>query len=572
MIKSFFGFLFALVVFVMAIYQARNLGPVERILNDYVKPAVTRARTLVKVRLPARSPADPATLYLKNGSTISGGLIYEGENGVRISWEGGEVFFSKAEIERVEKGKFQIEKEGLLFPEETETEWPYEQEAVVHLTDQRILDEAIGDVRGDTVILRREFEEGGAIEQEIHRSQIEYLAFKPIRNERSRKIEESLRTQFPKMKWYREGTFNLLTDSYATWVNEYKKGIQELRTDFYLTFFPILKERTPHVAHYVVIFDEWDDFIEHGDADGVPALGLAGYFSPDTEVLYLFNMLGDSFSAFLESALVGGVGKAMDQAADSVKSQVDKRYHVFVEGKADEVKNKFAGYHSYLRGIYREQTMETLRHEMVHELFHNWGLQTVIVSKIRDRHETEADKKKKFLEEADSSKKRELLLELAQLRKQDTDVQVEASNSWFVEGLAAYMEPTPVGGVSKRWLYTFQEARRKGRLFPIEHLTVYKMGSFPGVASESQLFAYAQSWAFVHFLMSRYPENFMRYLDRISRETPEENEDILWLLESLGKELRPLEEEFLAYMEQFEELEDPMLEELDTMISMFQAF
>jgi len=245
-VKQFFGILFALAIFGMAIHQARKVEEIDLFWRKHVAPVASKIKVSlrrVKKSAPMSRPKNPITLHLKNGSSLSGGLIYEGEDGVRIAWQGGEVFFATFEIERIEKEVFQVEKEGFLFPEETKEEWPYQNNVVVHLTDGRILDETIGAVRGNTVILRREFDEGGSIEQEIDRSKIEYLAFKPIRNERTRAIEESLQTQFPKMKWHREGAFNLLTDSYITWTKEYKKTIQELRTDFYLTFFPLLKDR-----------------------------------------------------------------------------------------------------------------------------------------------------------------------------------------------------------------------------------------------------------------------------------------------------------------------------------------
>lgn len=524
---------------------------------------------------PAKSKALPSfnmvTLYLKNGGTISGELLRESDRGVAILWKGGEVEFAPGEIERVQKGEVHAEKEGFLFPEEIPEVWPYKNDVVIHLQNQQVLDEKIGGVQGERIILRRELEEGGTIEQEIGMSEIEYLSFKPIQNEKSRRIESSLRTQFPKMKWVREGSFTLVTDSYATWVNEYRKTIRELGTDFYLNFFQLLKNRSPLVAHYIVIFDEWGDFMMYAATDGLPGWAVAGYFSPKSETLFLFNTLGDTFSKLIEEAIVGRTGRIMDSATGVVKSQVDKRYHVFIEGQIDEVRKKFSAAHSIIRGQFREETVNVLRHELTHELFHNWGLQSVVVSKVEGSQEEEAKKKRDFLESSDIQKKRELLLELAQMRGSGKPMQVEASNSWFVEGLAAYMEATPVGEINKRWLYLFQEAKREKALFPIEHLTVYKMGSFPGITFKSMQYAYAQSWAFVHFLMNRYPAQFMSYLERLSREKPKENEDIQWLLQALGKELRGVEGEFLDYMNQFPELEDPFLEHFDTMRSVFEG-
>ena len=570
MLKRSFFFLFWVTVFCLALYQARSSKPISHFMKSHFSHTSFQAKTAVPSPKPVPA-AKAATLYLKNGGVLSGELLQETDQGVTLFWQGGEVAFKKQEIEKIQKGEYHAEKEGLVFPEASPERWSYENAVVIHLKDQRILDEEISNVQTNTITLRRKLEEGGMIEQEIDRSQIEYLSFKPVVNEKSRKIEETLRTQFPKMKWVREGAFTLVTDSYTTWVNEYRKAIRDLGTDFYFTFFPLVRGREPKVGHYVVIFDEWKDFIEYAATDGVPGWAVAGYFSPKSEVLFLFNTLGDSFSSLIDEAIMGRAGRVMDQAVDAVKGQVDKRYHVFVEGQAHDVMKKFATYQSVLRGYYRQQTIEALRHEMTHELFHNFGLQSVVVSKLGDPDVKEAEKKRTFLDEKDVQKKRGLLLELAQLKRSGQPIQVEASNSWFVEGLATYMQSSPVGAENKRWLYNFQEARRKNILFPLEHLTVYKMGSFPGISYEAMQYAYAQSWALVYFLMHRYPEPFMKYLERISREKPKESEDIFWLLSALGKELRVVEGEFLDYMNQFPETEDPFLEEFDTMRRIFQG-
>jgi len=585
--KNIFYLILAIVIFVLAYHQAVQIKgfakwvqetrvSLERSGSGRNRPhQIKKGSDANFFRIPAPSkqekPSNAVTLYLKNGSQVSGEFLWEDDKKVMVRWQGGEVEFKREEVERIQKGEFEQEKEGMLFPGLPPEAWSYQNDVVVVLTNGTTLDSKIVSADGSRMTLRKELTEGGAIEQEVDRSQLERLSFKPVDNERGRAIEETLRTQFPKMKWYREGPFFLLTDSYATWVNEYRKTIRELAVDFYLTYLPLLKGREPLLPHFVVIFDDWSDYIEYAVTDGVPGWVVPGYFSPDHEVLYLVNMLGDNFSHLIEEAIVGRTGRAMDQAVDAVEKQVDKRYHVFVEGQAHDVMKKFSAYHSIVRGYYRDLTVMVLRHEMTHEFFHNFGLQTIVVSKLKGDQKAEAEKKRAFLKEEDIQKKRELLLELVNLRgDRKQSMQLDAANSWFVEGLATYMEASPPGSENKLRLYDFQEAKRKKALLPIEFLTVYKMGSFPGISGEAMLYAYAESWAFVHFLMHRYPEGFLKYLERVSREKPKENEDIQWLLSAVGKELRPLENEFLEYMDQFPKLEDPYLEQLDTMRSVFQ--
>ena len=45
-----------------------------------------------------------------------------------------------------------------------------------------------------------------------------------------------------------------------------------------------------------------------------------------------------------------------------------------------------------------ERTFGTLRHEFAHEVFHNWGLQSVIVSRPNIDKKRLAQKKKEFLD------------------------------------------------------------------------------------------------------------------------------------------------------------------------------
>ena len=73
------------------------------------------------------------------------------------------------------------------------------------------------------------------------------------------------------------------------------------------------------------------------------------------------------------------------------------------------------------------------------------------------------------------------------------------------------------------------------------------------MATQSKLYAYAQSWSLCHFLMARYPDGFLAYLDRLAREQPEDADDTLpWLVDAIGQDQRALEAEFLAYTDQFE--------------------
>lgn len=494
-----------------------------------------------------------------------------------ILWEGGQVRFRRDEVENVSRGEIIPGNIKLEFAEDEKTAegvWNYQNDIVIKLTNREILDAKVVSVAPDRVTIRHSLESGGSIEQEIERSKIDSLVFKPILNAETEAAKAKLQKLFPQMKFYDEGNFTLFTDSYLTWVKEYKGILRHLNTEFYFRFFGLVKERHPARQSFVVVFDDWVKFVEYAVADGVPGWAVLGYFKPDDKVLYMFNTLGDRFSDFISEAIVGQVEEVINQAVGEVSRGVDQRYEVFIEGQGNTIKDKFRRAHSEIAGEFRNMTNSTLRHEFTHALFHNWGLQNISISKTKgDDRKHLTEEKKKFLETKDIAKKRQILRQLLSLRAREEELPLEAANSWFVEGLASYCETDPCGEENDNWLFVFQEMMKKGRVYPLEQLTVYRIGSFPGVYAEAMLDAYAQSWAFVTFLMHRYPEEFMNYQMKMAKETPKGNEDFQWLLEALGKQdARTLQEEFIAYMKEYQELEDPFLEQIDKMTEIFTSF
>jgi hypothetical protein len=304
----------------------------------------------------------------------------------------------------------------------------------------------------------------------------------------------------------------------------------------------------------------------------VPGWAVSGYFSPDDKVLYLFNALGDRFSEILFQAMVGESGRAIDDVVDEVKEQVDERYHIFIEGQAKVIRDKFWKAYSYYKGMFGDSTLSTLRHEFTHEIFYNWGLQNIALSKPEKENEELIKKKKEFLETKDYKKKAELVRALMSLRSQEAPLDMRAANSWLAEGVATYCETNPPGKWNDRWLFVYQEMAKKQGVYPLEAFTVYKMGSFPGVSSEAMLNLYAQSWAFVTFLMEKYPKEFIDYQKKMAEKTAQDYEDINWLLQSLGKDLRTVDKEFTEYMNKFEKLEDPFVRHFEKLYNIFNEY
>jgi len=407
-----------------------------------------------------------------------------------------------------------------------------------------------------SVVFTQTLDGGGAIEQTIPRADIEQLLFKPIKNERSKKIDDTLKELFPEMHWYYEGMFTIITDSPGNIVKDYRRTIRELATDWYLTFHAAIKERTPMIQQHVIIFDDWGDYIEYAATDGVPGWLAVGYFHPEDEVLYCFNMVGEEFSELLYDAYLGELRKARDRVSSMIKGASNE---IFLEGQLSEFLQKFETAHAMVRQVYRQMSEDTLRHELVHALFHNWKLQNIHLSKMPEKDKEEIEKKRKFLESENDEEKRKILDELLKRSESEEELpDLQASNAWFVEGLAGYMEPTPVGGINHERLPDVQKAMQQNQLLPLEFLNVFQMGSFVGMTTESQLNAYAQSWALCHFLMHKYPDGFLVYVERLAREQPQPGQDTLaWLVEAVGKDHKVLDQEFQDYLRQFPP-EDPL--------------
>lgn len=516
-----------------------------------------------------RSDNDKVALHFKDGSVMIGEMIRKTKDEYHIKWKGEETIVYAELVDYVTSATEELKGEVGLSDEEISLYWPYKNDIVIRLKNRAIVDAKIDRANRENLHLIDTLEGGGSIEQDIARSDIEYLIFKPIDNEEAGKIERSFRELFPKMNFYKDGNFTIVTDSYITWVKEYTKVLRAVYTNIYLDFFDLFKDKKAQSQNFVVIFDDYVNFVEYAVADGVPGWAVAGYFNPDDKALYLFNVLGERFSEILFQGIVGESGKSIDHVVETVEKQVDKRYHIFIEGQVKAIRDEFWDAYSYYRDMFRELTLTTLRHEFAHEVFNNWGLQNISVSRFEGMEDELVKRKKEFLETKDCKKKAQQLKALLMQRGEDAPLDMKAANSWLSEGIATYCETEEIGTQNNEWLFIYQEMARKGPIYPLEFLTVYKIGSFPGVYSKAMLDLYAQSWAFVSFLMERYPREFIDYQNKLAGKDAKESEDIKWLLQALGKDSRTIENEFAEYMNKFKELEDPFLVHFDRLYSIY---
>jgi hypothetical protein len=508
-------------------------------------------------------PENMVVIYLNNGGAISGMIVKETEDTVTVQWQGTETVFDMAEVDHIERAKVLDTSDGTLAPEIADATWSYSHDVVVKLINGEIFDVDITDITKDVIVFRQSFEEGGYIEQEIARNKLETLLFKPVINERSTNIENSLRALFPAMRFYRNGNTTIVTDSYITMVKQYKRVIQRTQTEIYCSFFQAFKGRAQEVQNFVVIFDSADKWIEFTLSDGVPGWIVPGYFQPTNKILYLYNWIGDEVEQFINSLMEDGFGSQIDSSASTIKDRVDSSYHRSIDEQAHGIKNKFRAYFDWHMNMLKRLTFTVLRHEFAHGTFSNWGLQMVIVSKFQEDSISALEEKKKFLETDDMEEKKRMIMEIMTQQSDAVLPEIEAANSWFTEGVATYCETDPFGYENDERIYGFQEMMREGSFLPLEQLSAYKIGSFPGVYPKAMIYAYAQSWALVTFLMDTYRDGFISYMNRVAKTQPEGDQDILWLEEAIGKDRRTIERELIVYMERFPPKDDPVTQMLE---------
>jgi hypothetical protein len=279
-------------------------------------------------------------------------------------------------------------------------------------------------------------------------------------------------------------------------------------------------------------------------------------------------MIGERMEEYIHSIMTDGVGAALSNRVEDVTKVAGERYRTFIEAQAQGVKNKLWRYFELHMGRLRRVTFQNLQHEFGHEMFSNWGLVGVVVSEMREEDRKAMETKKEFLATEDVEAKKRLIHDLMAMHTDEAMPDIRAANSWLAEGLATYCESTPIGGEPTDYLYECQRMIRENTSLPLEQLTVYKIGSFRGVYHEAMMGAYAQSWGFVRFFMERYHKEFLSYMERVARQEPIGTEDIVWLLEEMGKDARTLEREWEEFIQQFPALEDPLMKELDEIESM----
>jgi hypothetical protein len=522
---------------------AKSVAGVFNALKDGASKAV---KTVSAQDDAGGTPVGGITIHLKHGGVISGRLIEKRQDAYVVDWKGERFEVAGRQIARVEQKSAR------------DAEWPYSSGMAIVRTNGVVVDGQITAVGPEDVTVSFS-QGGGGMEMGIRRKDIDHVLFAPVLNRESVDIEARLRKLFPKMKVYKDGNVTILTDSYPKTAASYRKSLGDFYTEIYLRFFKLFRLRAPQRQCFVVIFDDFSDYVEYAVTDGVPGWVAVGYFSPVDKTLYTFNAFGERMEKMVFDVMVGKSGKALDAIVGAIKSRVDSRYHIFIDGQVKELSDKYWEMYNIYKTELVDMTASTIRHEFAHEVFNNWALQSIVLSMPKIDKDKMAAKKKEFLDAKDYRKKEELLMGLMKMKKEEyRDTEIASAQSWLSEGIATYCATEPIGAVDENWLFIYQDASRKGEVNPIEFLTNFRVGSFPGLVHKAVLGSYAQSWALASFLMEKYPDQFMAYQARFASDRPKDGEEELqWLLSSIGKDLPALEKEFALYMKAYPAVEDP---------------
>ncbi len=491
-----------------------------------------------------------ATIYLKNGNGMSCQIKSENKTSVTVIWEGMEMTLKRSEIKSIDTGK-KLEGDGMVIVDKAAAAKIYKNNPVVHLQNGQIIDGKISDIKKDVVVIAQDLGGGAFAYQDIPWKKIEKLDFKVMRAAEDQKRQEEIAAAFPKMKSTELGFVTLFTDTDGASLKEIKKMITDQCGLIYSEFFELFKDRSPQGQIFVVAFDQYEEYAKEAAVHGVPAQMCPGFFDPQAKTLFMMNFMGDQFSGYITEA-VAGVQKFADSMSQTAEKSKNASYALRVQGLSQEIKERVERALSYIRSIFSDIAVVTLRHEITHGVFNNFGLQSVDLSK------SSVDAKN----EAPSEDKKQFIMSLLEARSQKAKAEnIVASNSWFVEGTAEYASTTAAGLPNDERLYLLKETKAKNELWPLSQLTVFKMGSFPGICSEAMLSGYAQSWGFVGFLMKNYHAPFLKYLKRISSEKSGQSDDYNWLLEALGKDAKTIEKEWSDYIDTLPKAEDPLLEQ-----------
>ena len=453
-------------------------------------------------------------IMLANGGVIQGKLVEETSQIIRIEWQDGIVGFHPSEIQSIERGvpKDQVGsvKDDLSVPtfeseEEKKAKWPEGVDHRVLMKNGEWVHGRIISKSADVFTVRQQLEGGGSIELDLKLDRIEKIElWRPPIPDGGERLSE-FRKKYRSLELIQKGNYTVLTsESDPADLKAYLKTLDQFYHDFLFYFFELIDlNRSPEPLD-VIIFGTRNEFDRILSEIGYNARSNpVGFYHFHAKKLFFYNVKADhKVQAALHKSY------AFQSQMATLKSEVEARYGPnagSVRGQIERATEAAEREELRILGEASLQNVRVLRHESAHQLFHLLGI---------------------------------------------TPIEVY-SGGWLIEGLAVYCEPEPIGDINGEKLMQLRFELEKNELMPLEYLLNFGRGTgFHKLDPRYAQLAYAESWAFIYFLMQKYREAFLGYLVEMRTQNQGFNSDAeRKLLEKhLTKDLKAIEQEFFPFV------------------------
>jgi hypothetical protein len=443
-------------------------------------------------------------LVLKSGGVIQGAIVSETESEVKFEWGGGVVGFGRDEIERIERDvSNQPLTEGgsdLIVPDFApegglqHKDWPEGVKHVVYLKNGENVGGEIKVVNDKMITVRQALEGGGAIEHDLDPAQVEKIALWPPPPDSGRERLAEFLTQYPTLDLLRRGYYYIMSsEQNQSDLKRFLRTIDHFHHDFLFHFFGLFDPNQPLPNLDVMIFGTRTEFDALLQEIGFNVRSNpVGFYHFNERKLVFYNVKTDA-------AVQAGLAQTR-QAQDQIAS-VRSSYSPREQSQIDMMETQAQRQELQLLGDVLLRNINVIRHEGGHQLFHTLGV---------------------------------------------TPLEVYAGG-WLIEGMAVYCETDPIGRIHEEKLMLLRYELEKGEPMPLEYLINFARGKgFHKLDPIYANVAYANSWAFIYFLMKDYREPFFNFLKEMRVQGPAYNEYLERdLLEKhLGKGIKAVDEEY----------------------------
>jgi hypothetical protein len=450
-------------------------------------------------------PAD--TILLKNGGIIQGKIVRETPAGVEVRWQDGIVTFKREEIVGIKRDDSQAQGEkGIVLPEQKDREDGSLDPASyprVYLRNGTVKKNVVLSKKGSNYVIGEKLEGGGMVEYDFTAEQIEKVALWPSVKPSDTGAFQDLQKHYSSFRRYEKPHYLIISDDGAMDLNFYLKSLEQFYNEFLIYFLDFVKSDYQPRSLEAVIFGQHATFQELLESAGFPKKAMIlGFFIPETQILYLYNIKSmEMVNRYLNRSedVEEKIKDRIEQISNYRGDEIEKTR---VMGEGERIVEFLEKNRLKVEAEARAETVKTIRHEGAHQLLYEF----------------------------------------------DIHAKKSRQGAWLVEGLASFCEPSIIGEVHETRLMELKYELEKHHLMPLEYLLSFSAGADihrlePAYAS----LGYAQSWAFVYFLMSgAYREGFLQYVREVAKQGKEfdTEQDIALLEKHLGHKVAELEKEF----------------------------